>query len=185
MNSEERDVCICNGNASGTMICCNSCNNWYHCEWLLLISISIVVLVSMRKRPSVWTVLYVNSVPLKILTVHVICLCHFVDVGDDEEEYVFEKEESPKRKRLRSTGHKAFSFSSDTYKFQFSIDGLDGLCGAVEEMNERSVLKAICTIEQKLLFEDTSPSVHCSTNRQEVSHTEVELMVVFDYRMMI
>ena len=30
----------------------------------------------------------------------------------------------------------------------------------MEEMNERSVMKAICCIEQKLLLSDVSPSIH-------------------------
>ena len=50
----------------------------------------------MKMRPNRWTILFVNSVRLKIQTVDVICLNYYVDVGDDEEEYVFEKEESPK-----------------------------------------------------------------------------------------
>lgn len=36
----------------------------------------------------------------------------------------------------------------------------DAFGGAVEEMNERSVMKAICCIEQKLLLNDVSPSIH-------------------------
>ena len=130
----------------------------------------------MKTRPSRWTTLFVNSVRLKIQTVNVMCLNYYVDVGDDEEEYVFEKEESPKRKRLRSTGHKAFSFSGDSFEFRLNIGGLDGL-GGVEEMNERNVLKAICTIEQKLLFEDTSPSIHCQSNRNEPTKKEVPIRV--------
>lgn len=96
----------------------------------------------MKMRPNRWTILFVNSVRLKIQTVDVICLNYYVDVGDDEEEYVFEKEESPKRKRLRSTGHKTFSFTGHSFEFQLGIGGLDGLGGVVEEMNERNVLKA-------------------------------------------
>ncbi|KAK8794419.1 hypothetical protein WA171_003542 [Blastocystis sp. BT1] len=142
MSKEDRCFCICNGNASGTMICCNSCNNWYHCECV-----------------------GVNEDEAKQMDNFICEFCSFEDpndVGDDEEEYVFEKEESPKRKRLRSTGHKTFSFTG----------GLDGLGGVVEEMNERNVLKAICTIEQKLLFEDTSPSIHCPSNKNEPTKKE-------------
>ena len=131
----------------------------------------------MKMRPNRWTILFVNSVRLKIQTVDVICLNYYVDVGDDEEEYVFEKEESPKRKRLRSTGHKTFSFTGHSFEFQLGIGGLDGLGGVVEEMNERNDLKAICTIEQKLLFEDTSPSIHCPSNKNEPTKKEVSVRV--------
>lgn len=34
------------------------------------------------------------------------------------------------------------------------------VAGSVEEMNEHGVMKAICSIEQKLLLEDDSPSIH-------------------------
>lgn len=34
--------------------------------------------------------------------------------------------------------------------------------GAVEELSERNVVRAICQIEQKLLLEDNSPSIHDS-----------------------
>lgn len=40
-------------------------------------------------------------------------------------------------------------------------------------MNERSVMKAICSIEQKLLFEDSSPSIHNPFNPKESSKREV------------
>lgn len=34
--------------------------------------------------------------------------------------------------------------------------------GAVEELSEKNVVRAICKIEQKLLLEDNSPSIHDS-----------------------
>ncbi|OAO18233.1 hypothetical protein AV274_0015 [Blastocystis sp. ATCC 50177/Nand II] len=69
---------------------------------------------------------------------------------EDEEEYILEEDESLQRKRNRSERHHAMSSSSIA----------DSFGGAVEEMNERSVMKAICCIEQKLLLSDVSPSIH-------------------------
>ena len=43
----------------------------------------------------------------------------------------------------------------------------DSFGGAVEEMSEKNILNTICKIEQKLLMEDTSPSVHISETAEE------------------
>ena len=68
---------------------------------------------------------------------------------------------------VRSTDHYTFHVRSNPgFK---TIAGSDGFGGAVEEMNERSVMKAICSIEQRLLLDDHSPSVH---NAVDVAKSE-------------
>lgn len=44
----------------------------------------------------------------------------------------------------------------------FVLGPFDLYHGAVEELSERNVVRAICQIEQKLLLEDNSPSIHDS-----------------------
>ena len=81
-------------------------------------------------------------------------------MNDYEEEYVFEKDESVRRKRTRHESHRSANFASKSFLFSVTLDMMNGLDGAVEEMSEKGVMKAICSIEQKLLFEDSSPSIH-------------------------
>lgn len=54
------------------------------------------------------------------------------------------------------------------------LGALDGFGGPVEEMNEKHVMTAICQIEQKLLLEDNSPSIHDSlVEDTPIQHTNV------------
>ena len=80
------------------------------------------------------------------------------------------------KKTSRFRGKETEVKSTDQYTFHVqsnlgfkTIAGSDGFGGAVEEMNERSVMKAICSIEQRLLLDDHSPSVH---NTVDVAESE-------------
>lgn len=48
--------------------------------------------------------------------------------------------------------------------------------GSIEEMNERNLMKAICTIEQKLLIEDESPSIHNPDEGKKTSSRQVAIL---------
>ena len=54
-------------------------------------------------------------------------------------------------------------------------------------MNEKAVKTAICEIEQKLLLEDHSPSIHDQVEKiPEVKHTNViTFLISFYFRMII
>lgn len=52
--------------------------------------------------------------------------------------------------------------------------------GAVEELSERNVVRAICQIEQKLLLEDNSPSIHDSVvAKNPIEQTNVIVLYQF------
>lgn len=56
------------------------------------------------------------------------------------------------------------------------IDVSTSFNGAVEEMSERNIMKAICQIEQKLLIEDDSPSIHDSVQKQTTRHMVIPFL---------
>ncbi|CBK23014.2 uncharacterized protein [Blastocystis hominis] len=124
------EVCICNGVSDGALIRCSNCGTLYHCS---CVGVDEAKAASMKN----W-----------------ICeFCTFEDpndVDDDEEEYIFERDESVHRRRNRYDSHRSQGFSSLSDMFS----------GSIEEMNERNLMKAISSIEQKLLIEDESPSIH-------------------------
>ena len=47
--------------------------------------------------------------------------------------------------------------------------------GSIEEMNERNLMKAISSIEQKLLIEDESPSIHNPDEGKKASSRQVAI----------
>ena len=140
---EETDICICNGASNGKMIRCNSCGTWYHCSCV-----------------------GVDESEAESMNGFICEFCSFEnpEEGDDEEEYVFEKDVATKHKKTKFESHRSGNYSN-------LYDG-NGAC--VEEMNENAVMTAICQIEQKLLLEDHSPSIHDKIeNKPNVKHTNV------------
>ena len=70
-----------------------------------------VALESARLRLKKWIHIFANFAHLRIQTVSDVNEISQVDVDDDEEDYVFEPDESPKRKRSHSDRSRALTIS--------------------------------------------------------------------------